>query len=86
MPLSVCVNGHSAHEFCKEPVHKGFEYIPVDEIGEKNHFIYAITQAAPFVRSWRLPLSVTEKEDIRIQIENNLCDDVDLLWIEIVCE
>ena len=68
-------------------IDKGFEYIPVEEIGQKNHFIYAVTQAAPFVRSWCIPyLDATAKEELKIQIENNLCDDVNLLWIEIVCE
>ena len=86
VPLSVYVNGRSAYGVRKEPVYQDFEYIPSEEIGKKNHFIYAVTQAAPFVRSWRLPLAVTEKEDLRIKIENNLCDDVNLLWIEIVCE
>jgi hypothetical protein len=86
VPLSMYANGHSAYGFRKEPVYKDFEYIPEEEIGRKNHFIYAVTQGAPFVYSWHLPLTVTKKEDLRIQIENTLYDNVNILWIEILCE
>ena len=80
-PLSVYSdNGKSSLR--KEKVWKGFEYIPENKIGIENHFIYAVSQAAPYVKTAELALSA---EDERIRIKNESLRDVKILWIEISC-
>ncbi len=86
VPLSVYVNDQLIPTLQKELVFTGFEYIPGSDIGKNNDFIYAVTQAAPFVSSGYLPLVAEEKETLKMKIENNICQDVNLLWIEILCE
>lgn len=82
--LDICVNKTLLKKAKKEPIPKGYEYIPKEEIGKKNLFIYAISQAAPFVFSTELPCGM--QEDAEIRIENKSRDAVEVLWIEAVCE
>ena len=84
--LSVYANGSLMNTVKKENVCKGFEYIPENEIGIDNHFIYALTQAAPVVLSVDLPKNILENESVHVKIQNDFCDTIKIMWIEIVCE
>jgi len=65
---------------------KGFEYIPEAEIGKKSAFIYAVSQAAPYVKSAVMPISENEKELLEITIQNTSAKTVNILWIEFYFE
>lgn len=84
--LSVLVNGHSVQSIHAEPIFEGFEFVPEDEIGKKNHFIYALTQAAPIVYSAALPMDLPNADKLFVEIRNSSCEAVKILWLEIVCE
>lgn len=79
----IYVNKTLLNEANTEPILKGYEYIPKEELG-KHLFIYAISQAAPFVFSATLPSGITEVEEI--EIKNASGGSVELLWIEGACE
>lgn len=63
------------------PVFEGFEYIPETEIGKESEFIYAVSQAAPYVKTSEL--SLKDKGSTEITIKNNTVHPVDLLWLEL---
>ena len=84
--LSIYANNCLLNEFQKETVCGGFEYVPETEIGKNNHFIYALTQAAPFVYSAYLPNNILKNNTLSVEIKNKFCDNLEILWIEIVCE
>ena len=80
--LSVFINkGDQETALQNDPVFEGFAYIPETEIGKENDFIYAVSQAAPYVKSSVLPLA--ENESAEITIKNNAAHPVDLLWLEL---
>ena len=66
------------------PAIKGFEYIPETKIGKESEFIYAISQAAPYVKSSVLTLEKNELAEITIK--NNALQPVNLLWLELSFE
>ena len=66
-----------------EPILSGYEYIPKEELG-KHLFIYAISQAAPFVFSIGIPGDIPE--DALVEIKNASGGAAEILWIEVVCE
>jgi len=86
VPLAVYANGRLVDSFKKEPVFPGFEYISEEDIAKEHTFIYALTQAAPFVTSVSLPFDAGERCEVEIKIENPHSDAVKLLWLELVCE
>ena len=83
--LTVYANNRLVGSFRKEPVCLGFEYISQEEISKEHRFIYAVSQAAPFVTSVCFPEDIAESK-LKITIENAFCDEVKLLWLELVCE
>lgn len=66
------------------PALKGFEYIPETQIGKESEFIYAISQAAPYVKT--AILSLNEDGPVEITIKNNTLQPVNLLWLELSFE
>ena len=70
----------------KESVCKTFEYLSESEIQKGHDFIYSVTQAAPFVSTVELTASTFENEGVMIKIKNDFCDEIKILWIEIICE
>lgn len=85
-PFSVYVNGGLAVALQKEDACRGFAYIPEAEIDRDNHFIYAVTQAAPFVSSVCLTSESVEKESLHIRIQNDSRYELKILWLEVVLE
>ena len=85
-PISVFVNGSAVSSVEKQPVFEGFEFIPKSEIGKKSHFIYALTQAAPFVCAAVLPAGLLESAPLHIKIRNDSEKPLEILWLEILCE
>lgn len=84
--LSVYANGALMSGMQKESVCKTFEYLSESEIQKGHDFIYSVTQAAPFVSTVELTASTFENEGVMIKIKNDLCDEIKILWIEIICE
>lgn len=84
--ISVYANDRYLGILNKEVVCKGFEYIPETAIGKDNHFIYALTQAAPVVFSVYLPNDIILNDNFCVKIQNHNCNEIKILWIEIVCE
>ncbi len=84
-PLCVTVGAASvmAEERIQAP--EGFAYIPREEIGKQGEFIYAVTQAAPVVRSVTLSADAV-KENAVIEIRNMHAEEAKILWLETVCE
>lgn len=67
-------------------VYTGFDYIPETEIGKDNHFIYSVSQAAPYIKSALLPISLCETPFIDIVVQNNTSQIANILWIELSFE
>lgn len=84
--LSVYANGALLNNAQKEKTCSEFAYIPPSEIGRDNHFIYALTQAAPFVFSVDIPINIFENDSVNVKIKNDACNEMNIMWIEIVCE
>ncbi len=84
--LTVYANDRFVGVFKKQPVCFGFEHISEEDISKEHRFIYAVSQAAPFVGYVCLPDDIAEKRELKITIENTLCNEVKLLWLELVCE
>ena len=61
-------------------------YLSESEIQKGHDFIYSVTQAAQFVSTVELTASTFENEGVMIKIKNDLCDEIKILWIEIICE
>ena len=83
----LCVTVGAASLMAKERIQapEGFAYIPREEIGKQVDFIYALTQAAPVVRSVTLSADAV-KENAVIEIRNMHAEEVKILWLETVCE
>ena len=80
--LSVFINKSDQETALQnDPVCVGFAYIPETEIGKENEFIYAVSQAAPYVKSSVLPFE--KNESAEIIIKNNAAHPVALLWLEL---
>lgn len=80
--LSVLVNDSSV-PLQNEPLFPEFAYIPPTQIGKGNSFIYAVSQAAPCVKSAVLP----EKEQLlEITVCNISAQTVNILWLELSFE
>lgn len=84
--LAVCANDCPAEDLQAEPIFPGFEYIPAADVGKENPFIYAVTQAAPVVKSASLPADAWKDGTLAIKIQNTSGDMLKLLWLEITCE
>jgi len=68
----------------KEEIFEGFEYVPSAKICKENIFIYAVSQAAPCVKSALLPLTCDEKA--KIAIKNKSAQTINILWLELEFE
>ena len=83
--FSVCTDNLEQLSLHSETVFKDFEYIPETQIG-KSEFIYAVSQAAPFVKSAILPIREADHGLLKISIQNNSAETVNILWIELYVE
>jgi len=86
-PLSVRINGLDASVPLQgESVHPGFAFIPQDQIGRDNEFIYAVSQAAPCVRTVAIPAQAMAASAAKITIRNESSQNILLLWLEFRCD
>ena len=83
--VTVSVNASLAKELKKNlPIYEGFEYIPPSE-KKKDEFIYTLTEAAPFVKSFIIPTNTLFDGRLKIKIQNHSNTELNILWLEISC-
>lgn len=83
--LSVFINKNDKETHLQNtPIFDGFEYITEINIAKRNDFIYAVSQAAPYVKTSVLPFE--ENGSTEISIKNNASHPVNLLWLELSFE
>jgi len=85
VPVAASIHAQT-YPLQKEAVFPGFSYIPETQIGKDSEFIYAVSQAAPSVKSVRLPVSSLENELLHITIRNQSAQAVNILWLELSLE
>jgi len=82
--LTVALTGQGAEiPLQNKAAFAGFAYVPENQIGKDNEFIYAVSQAAPYVKTAMLPTELLEKQSVTVTIQNKAMQPVKLLWIEL---
>lgn len=82
--LSVKIDNCEPSLLQNEEILSGFEYITQSKIGKQSEFIYAVSQAAPYVKS--IPLSLSLNKNLEMVIQNISNETIKILWIELSFE